>query len=97
MKKIPRKLLKDDAVPTLFDHNKGKQAQQRTSSTKREEIKAKRQLCEDALIHQEEVNSFEFQCNTKETRTECLDTDIKIDSITKVDFGVQCCIEEINE
>ena len=63
----------------------------------REEGKLKRQFCEDAVIHQEEVDRFEFECNTKETQTECLDADFQIEStIAKVDFGVQCCIEEIN-
>ena len=36
----------------------------------REEARAKRQRCEDAFTHNEQVEEFEFECNTKSTQTE---------------------------
>ena len=56
--------------PTIFAHNAHKQPQKRKSSVLREEARVKRQLCEDAMIHQELLDTFEFECNTKETQTE---------------------------
>lgn len=81
-----RRLLKDDAVPTLFDYNKNKQPQKRKSSELREKVKAKRQLCEEAVQHHELIQSFEFECNTKETQTETITPKM-------VDVGVQCKID----
>ena len=82
-------MLKDDAIPTLFEHNKDKQPQKRKSSMMREETNTKRQLCEQAIQHDELVQSFEFECNTKETQTDVV---FEETSILKVDFGVQCDI-----
>ena len=62
-------MLKDDAVPSLFAHNLAKQPQKRRTSLGREQIASKRQLCEDAL-HYNELESFEFNENTKEVQTE---------------------------
>ena len=36
----------------------------------REEKRAKRQHYEDALLHQQAVEDFEIQCNTKSTQTD---------------------------
>ena len=47
---------------TLINNHRNKK-----SNVLREEGRAKRQLCEDALIHQELAENFEFECNTKET------------------------------
>ena len=63
-------LLKNDAISTILAHNADKQPQKRKSSVLRKYARAKRQLCKNALIHQELVDSFEFECNTKETQTE---------------------------
>ena len=82
-------MLNDDAIPTLFDHNKDKQSQKRKSSVMREETNTKRQLCEQAIQHDELVQSFEFDCNTKETQTDMV---IEETSVTKIDVGVQCDI-----
>lgn len=35
----------------------------------REEAKVKRQLCGDVVLHQDEVDGFEIECNAKETPT----------------------------
>ena len=57
----------------------------------REEPKAKRQLCENAMLYQKE-----FECNTKE-----IQTDITFESVAtcieKVDFRVRCCVETFSE
>ena len=65
-----RKLLKDDAIPTLFEHNKDKSTQKRRCSEVRDAKKAKRQMCEDAMALQERVEQFEFELNTKGTQTD---------------------------
>ena len=68
----------------------------------REEAGAKCQLCEDALIHQELVDNFEFECNMKETQTEITLKNFsyfQFETYTAklVDFGVQCCTEILEE
>ena len=81
-----RRLLKNDAVPTLFDHNKEKQQPKRKSSEKRADEKAKRQFREDAIQHYEQVEDFECELNTKETQTEPIRNETR-------DFGIQCKID----
>ena len=102
MGKPPRILLKDDAIPTVFAHNADKQPQKRKSSVLREEARTKRQLCEDVAIHQELINDFEFECNTKETQTEITSESFndflcQTKAITTVDIGVQCCIKVLDD
>ena len=63
-------MFKDDVIPTLFAHNTGKQPTKRKFNILREHERAKRQNCEDAFLHSEQVERFEFQYNTKETHTE---------------------------
>ena len=65
----------------------------------REEAKAKRQLCEEAVVHQEQVDDFEFECNTKGTQTELTLEELyfQSQSLKKVDFGIQCFIEDSDE
>ena len=94
-----RKLLKNDVIPTIFTHNSNKQPQKRKLSVLREEARVKRQLCEEAVIHQEQVDIFEFECNTKGTQTEMTLEDLYFQSkaFKKVDFGVQCFIEDSDE
>ena len=89
-----RKLLKDDAVPTIFAHNSNKQPTKRRSSILREESRAKRILCEEAVSHQEAVYNFEFEYNTKGTQTEVTFEDTLHNQSKKVDFGVQCFLED---
>ena len=55
----------------------------------REETNTKRQLCEQAIQHDELVQNFEFDCNTKETQTDMV---IEETSVMKIDVGVQCDI-----
>ena len=70
--------------------NSNKQPQKRKLSILRKEARAKRQLCEEAVIHQEQVDIFEFECNTKGTQTEMTLEDLYCQSkaLKKVDFGV---------
>ena len=67
--KPTRKLLKDDAVPTLFEHNAGKQNQKQKASVKREEQATKKQLCEGAIAHHSNWEEHEKEMNTKEVQT----------------------------
>ena len=64
------RLLKDDAVSTLFAHNMAKQPHKCRTSLVREKTAAKRQLCEEALYQNDLVKSFEYEINTKEVQTE---------------------------
>ena len=64
--------------------------------------RAERQFCEDALIHQEPVDNFEFECNTKETQTEITlqnfsDYQFETHTAKPVNLGVKCCIEILEE
>ena len=66
-------MLKDDAIPTLFAHNAhnaDKQLAKRKFSILREHERAKLQLCEDGILHSDQVKLFEFEYNTKEAQTE---------------------------
>ena len=69
LQKPTRRLLKDDAIPTLFSHNADKPAKRKFSILRSHE-RAKRQHCENAFLHSEQVEHFEFKYNTKETQTE---------------------------
>ena len=92
LNKTQRRFLKELAIPILFAHNKDKETQKRKSS----EAKAKRQLCEDAILHQYKVDRFEFECNTKEKQTEITFESV-VTCIEKVNFGVHCCIETLSK
>ena len=92
-----RRLLHDDAVPTIFPHNIEKQPQKRKSSIRREQQQAKRQHIEDAFTRNKQVQISEYQYNTKETQTEPQES-LLVDSFCQTDpigsntaeFGVQC-------
>ena len=49
LNKSPRKLLKDDAIPTLFDCNKDKLPLKRNVSCAQLEIVNEKQLCEETF------------------------------------------------
>ena len=49
LNKPSRKLLKDDTIPTLFDHNEDKQPFKRKTSCARLEIVNKKQLCKETF------------------------------------------------
>ena len=69
----------------MFEYNKDKQPLKRKTES-REKARTKRQLCEGAIHHQELVESFDFECNTKETQTDVQTTPLK------VDIRIQCNI-----
>ena len=83
-------MLKDDDIPTLFEHNKDKEKpQKRKSSVMREEKNKQRQLYEQAFQHYKLVKKIEFECNTKETQTDMV---FEENSATKLNVGIQCNI-----
>ena len=86
----------------MFAHDADEQPQKQKSSVLREQARAERQFCEDALIHQELVDNSEFECNTKETQTEITlqnfsDYQFETHTAKPVDLGVKCCIEILEE
>ena len=89
--------MKDDTIPTLFAHNAEKQPAKRKFSILRDHERAKRQHFEDAFLHSEQVECFEFEYNTKETQTErvaLVSSSTETPSLpTIADIGVQRCIE----
>ena len=92
LKRPIRLILKDDAIPALFAHNIDQQPNKRKLSVLREEVKSKRQYCEDAFAHQERIENFKYKCNSKETQTE-ITADFSSDFVKRtntVDCGVQC-------
>ena len=61
----PRKLLKDDAIPTLFDYNRDKQSSKRKTSCGRLEIVNMNQLCGEAFEHYDRWENLEMEINSK--------------------------------
>ena len=69
MGKPVRKLLNDDTVPTIFDHNKDKRPLKRRTSLCCEQSSMQIQLCENAFEHYGKCQKFEQELNTKSTQT----------------------------
>ena len=59
-------MLKDNALPTLFYHNKDKQSIKRRSTLSRNEIAQKKQYCEEAFELYDKFEKFEYEINSKE-------------------------------
>ena len=91
MGKPIRKLLKDDAVPTIFDHNKDKQPLKRRTSLGPEQSSTQIQLRENAFEHYGKCQKFEQGLNTKSTQTTKEVGTISTQTIaaTKRDVGTQ--------
>ena len=62
-------MLKDNAIPTLFDHNRDKQLIKRTSTLARNEIAQKKQCCEEGFELYGKFENFEYEINSKEIKT----------------------------
>ena len=90
MSKPVRKLLKDDAVPTIFDHNKDKRPLKRRTSLGREQSSTQIQLRENAFEHYGKCQKFEQELNTKSQTTKEVGT-ISTQTIatTNRDVGTQ--------
>ena len=91
MGKPVRKLLKDDAVPTKFDHNKNKRPHKRRASLGREQSSTQIQLRENAFEHCGKCQKFQQELNTKSTQTTKEVGTISTQTIaaTKRDVGTQ--------
>ena len=91
MGKPVRKLLKDDAVPTIFDHNKDKRPLKRRTSLGRVQSSMQIQLRENAFKHYGKCQKFEEELNTKSTQTTKEVGAISTQTIaaTKLDVGTQ--------
>ena len=89
--------MKDDTIPNFFAHNAEKQPAKRKFSILRDHERAKRQHFEDAFLHSEQVERFDFEYNTKETQTErvaLVSSSTETTPLpTKADIGVQFFIE----
>ena len=62
-------MLKNNAIPTLFDHNKDKQPIKRRSTLSRNEIAQKKQYCEETFELYDKFDKFEYEINSKEVQT----------------------------
>ena len=62
-------MLKDNAIPTLFNHNKDKQPIKRKSTLSRNEIAQKKQYQEEAFELYDKFEKFEYEINSKEIQT----------------------------
>ena len=62
-------MLKDNAIPTLFNHNKDKQPIKRRRTLSRNEIVQKKQYCEEAFELYDKFEKFEYKINSKEIQT----------------------------
>ena len=90
-------MLKDNAVPTLCDHNKDKQPIKR-STLPRNEIAQKKQYCEEAFEVYGKFEKFEYEINSKEIQT----TPVTINIETQTDIiyqerFIQCNIQKDTE
>ena len=91
MGKPVRKLLKHDAVPTIFDHNKDKRPLKQRTSLGREQSSTQIQLRENAFEHYGKWQKFEQELSTKSTQTTEEVGTISTQTIaaTKCDVGTQ--------
>ena len=91
-------MLKDNAIPTLFDHNKDKQPIKRRSTLSRNEIAQKKQYCEEALELYDKFEKFKYEINSKEIQmtpeTRTIDTQTDIIYQGK---SIQCNIQKDTE
>ena len=62
-------MLKDTAIPTLFNHNKDKQPIKRRRTLSRNEIVQKKQYCEEEFELYDKFEKFEYKINSKEIQT----------------------------
>ena len=62
-------MLKNNIIPTLFNHNKDKQPIKRRSTLLRNEIAQKKQYREEAFELYDKFQKFEYKINSKEIQT----------------------------
>ena len=62
-------MVKDNAIPTLFNHNRDKQPIKRRSTLSRNEIAQKKQYCEEAFELYDKFEKFEYKINSKDIQT----------------------------
>ena len=91
MSKPVRKLLKDDAVSTLFDQNKDKRSLKRRTSLGREQSSTQIQFRENVFEHYGKCQKIEQELNTKSTQATKEVGTISTQTIaaTKRDVGTQ--------
>ena len=91
-------MLKDNAIPTLFDLNKDKQPSKRGSTLSRNEIAQKKQYCEQAFELYDKFEKFEFGINIKEIQTtpETRNIETQTDIIYQ-EKSIQCNIQKDTE
>ena len=61
-------MLKDNSIPTLFEHNKDKQPIKRRSTLSRNEVAQKKQYCEEAFELYDKFEKFGYEISSKEIR-----------------------------
>ena len=91
-------MLKDNAIPTLFDYNKEKQLIKRRSTLSRNQIAQKKQYCEEAFKLYDKFEKFEYEINRKEIQTtpEWRSIETQTDIIYEEKFS-QCNIQKDTE
>ena len=91
-------MLKDNTIPTLFNHNKDKQPIKRRSRLSRNEITQKKQYCEEELELYDKFEKFECEINSKETQTTPETRNIKTQTdIIYQEKSIQCNIQKDTE
>ena len=91
-------MLKDNAIPSLFDQNKDKQPIKRRSTLSRNEIAQKKQDCEEAIELYDKFEKSEYEVNSKEIQTtpETRTIDTQTDIIYQ-EKSIQCNIQKDTE
>ena len=91
-------MLKDNAIPTLFEHNKDKQPIKRRSTLSRNEIAQKKQYCEEPFELYDKFEKFGYEINSKEIQTtpETRTVETQTDIIYQ-EKPIQCNIQKDTE
>ena len=87
-------MLKDNAIPTLFNHNKDKQPIKKRSTLSRNEIAQKKQYCDEAFELYDKFEKFEYENNSKEIQTTQRPEISRHKDIIYQEKSIQCNIQK---
>ena len=91
-------MLKYNAIPTLFVHNKDKQPIRRRSTLSRNDIAQNKQYCEEAFELYDKFDKLEYEIHSKEIQTtpETRNIETQTDIIYQ-EKSIQCNIQKDTE
>ena len=87
-------MLKNNIIPTLFNHNKDKQPIKRRSTLLRNEIAQKKQYREEAFELYDKFQKFEYKINSKEIQTTPETRNIETQTDIYQEKSIHCNIQK---